>query len=212
LAQMEVERRLAKNSLRENKTISLSSTIKILVGMAACLSEGCTMAALYRSPLEIVNTKEIRMRLRFLFITLLFCCTTLFAAESPFSGTWKLNVEKSHMTPPAPKSSTAQVENVGDNFKLNQQFVDDKDATTTVTFDAKTDGKDYPVTGDSDHDAVAIQKVTDHKLKLTIKKGGKVVAKETVTVSKDGQTTTLDYVDHDAEGKEQKGSAVYDKQ
>ena len=151
------------------------------------------------------------MRLRLLFTTLLFCCTSLFAADSPFSGTWKLNVEKSHMTPPAPKSSTAQVDNVGNSFKLSQQFVDDKDAATTIAFDAKTDGKDYAVTGDPDHDAVAIQKVTDHKIKLTIKKGGKVVAKETVTVSKDGQTTTLDYVDN-LGGKEQKGLAVYDKQ
>lgn len=152
------------------------------------------------------------MRLRLLFITLLFCCTSLFAADSPFSGTWKLNLEKSHMTPPASKSSTAQIENVGDSFKLREDSVDDKDTTSTTTFDAKIDGKDYPVTGNPMFDSVSIQRLNDHKIKLTGKKDGKLIARQTVTVSKDGKITTVEETLYMPDGKEQKDTGIYDKQ
>ena len=152
------------------------------------------------------------MRLRLLFITLLFCCTTLFAADSPFSGTWKLNLEKGHIIPPAPKSMTVHVENDGDNFKLHNEIVDDKGTTSIVSFDAKVDGKDYPVTGDPMVDLISIQRINDHKIKLTVKKDGKLVGTQTVTVSKDGQTTTTDDDFYMPDGKEQKGAGVYDKQ
>lgn len=155
--------------------------------------------------------KEIRMRLRLLFITLLFS-TSLFAAESPFSGTWRLNLEKSHLIPPAPKSITAHVENDGDNFKLNVETVDDKGTTMNSALDAKIDGKDYPMTGDPTVDMVSIKRINDHKIKLTGKKDGKVTGWETVTVSKDGKITMLEDVSHAPDGKELKQTSVYDKQ
>ena len=151
------------------------------------------------------------MRLLRLLLVLACFSKVLFAADSPFSGTWKLDPSKSHMTPPILKSSTARVDADEENFKLSQDFVDDKGQTMTVTFEAKFDGKNYPVTGDPDIDSVSLRRITDHRIKATFKKAGKVGSISDITVSKDGKTTRLAYTDY-IEGKTRKGSAIYEKQ
>jgi hypothetical protein len=135
----------------------------------------------------------------------------LLAAESPFSGTWKLNTSKGHLIAPAMKSSTAQIDADQENFKLKQDFVDDKDQSSTATFEAKFDGKDYPVNGDPNIDSVSARRVNDRQLFVTFKKAGKVVATNSVSVSKDGKTTTCKYTDH-SEAKPKEGTYVYEKQ
>jgi hypothetical protein len=52
-----------------------------------------------------------------------------------------------HPLPPLPKSIVAQVEADEQNVKFSEEFVDDKDQTSKLSYDAKIDGKDYPVTG-----------------------------------------------------------------
>jgi len=64
---------------------------------------------------------------------------SLFAAGSPFTGTWKLNPAKS--TPPAPKSDTAVVDADHDGLKFNEDIVDDKGQPMKITYEAKFDGK-----------------------------------------------------------------------
>jgi hypothetical protein len=113
--------------------------------------------------------------------------TALVAADSVFSGTWKLNPDKSHFTGPAPKGSTAVVQADDNNFGLKQEFVDDKGQSSNVSVEAKFDGKDYPVTGDPDTDSMALQRVSGHEIKITYKKAGQVTGRSVVTVSKDGK-------------------------
>jgi hypothetical protein len=152
------------------------------------------------------------MRVVRVVVILLSCCGFLMAAESPFSGTWKLNVSKSHVSSPAPKGSTAHVEVDGQNFKLRQEYVDDKNQAGHVAWDAKMDGKDYPVTGDPDMDAVAIQRVSERELQVTYKKAGKTIGQSHVIVSPDGKTTTLKY-SNNKDGKiVEEGTDVYDKE
>jgi hypothetical protein len=150
-----------------------------------------------------------------LFLRLLLMCltvsTALFAADSPFSGTWKLNTAKSHFTGPGLKSSTANVEADDQNFKLKQELVDDKGQTSNISVDAKFDGKDYPLAGDPDTDSMALQRVNDHEMKITYKKAGQMTGKSIVTVSKDGKTTTLKFTDYKDGKPAGHGSAVYDK-
>jgi hypothetical protein len=136
----------------------------------------------------------------------------LLAAESPFSGTWRLNVSKSKMSPPAPQSETVHVNADDQSIKVDIDGIDDKGQSRKVGYEAKFDRKDYPVTGDPQADAVSFQRVDANTLKATTKKDGKVTAEFTVVVSKDGKTTTVDYSEKNAEGKMVKGSAVYDKQ
>jgi hypothetical protein len=151
------------------------------------------------------------MRFLRLFLVCLTVSTALFAADSPFSGTWKLNTAKSHFTGPAPKSSTATVEADDQNFKLKQEFLDDKGQTSNVSVDAKFDGKDYPVTGDPDTDSMALQRVNDHEIKITYQKAGQMTGKSVVTVSKDGKTTTLKFTEYKDGKPSGHGSEVYDK-
>lgn len=137
--------------------------------------------------------------------------TALFAADSPFSGTWKFNPAKGHPTPPVPKSEMVHVQADGDNFKLDEEGVDDKDQPYKFGYEAKIDGKDYPINNDPNADAVALHRVSDHEIKFDIKKAGKLIAKLDVVVSKDGKTSIVKSEDY-AEGKTTKSTSIYDKQ
>ena len=136
---------------------------------------------------------------------------SLLAAESPFSGTWKLNLEKSKMTPPFPKGEVARVDADDNGVKVTDDVTDNNGQPVKVSYEAKFDGKDYPATS-PDFDAIAFQRVNTHTLKAKSKKAGKVVAEYTIAVSKDGKTTTVQYTETGPDGKPIKGSAVYDKQ
>ena len=135
---------------------------------------------------------------------------SLFAAESPFSGTWKLNLAKSKMTPPVPKSDIAVVDADENGLKLNEDVITDKGESLKISYEAKFDGKDYPVTGDPSSDSVSYQRVNANTLKGTLKKGGKVTTDATVVVSKDGKTTTVNYTDY-SQATPAKGTSVYEQ-
>jgi hypothetical protein len=135
----------------------------------------------------------------------------LFAAESPFSGTWKLNLAKSKLTPPVPKSDIAVVDADENGLKLNQDVITDKGESLKISYEAKFDGKDYPVTGDPSSDLVSYQRVNANTLKGKTKKDGKAAADATIVVSKDGKITTVQYTDY-SQAKPVKSTFVYDKQ
>ena len=151
------------------------------------------------------------MRQLKVFAIVLVMSLSLFAADSPFSGTWKLNLAKSKMTPPAPKSDVAVVDADENGLKLNEDVVTDKGESLKISYEAKFDGKDYPVTGDPSSDSVSYQRVNANTLKGQTKKGGKVASDATIVVSKDGKTTTVHYTDY-SQAKPAVGTGVYDKQ
>ena len=146
-----------------------------------------------------------------LLLIMLSLSGSLLAAESPFSGTWKFSPTKGHPTPPFPKSHIVHVAANADSFKFSDEGVDDKDQPIKSSYEAKFDGKEYPITGDPSSDSVSLQRVNEHEIKITTKKAGKVMITLDVVVSKDGKTTTVHYVDH-SQGKPVKGWSVYDKQ
>ena len=140
---------------------------------------------------------------------LLTLSLALFAAGSPFSGTWKLDPAKS--TPPEPKSDIAVVDVDDNGIRFSEDVVDDKGQPLKISYEAKFDGKDYPVTGVPDTDSVSYRRVNAYTLQGKLKKGGKMIAEFTVVVSKDGKITTVLYTDYSHE-KPVKSTAVYDKQ
>ena len=151
------------------------------------------------------------MRLLKMLAVVLAMSISLFAAESPFSGTWKLNLAKSKMTPPVPKSDIAVVDADENGLKLNEDVITDKGEALKISYEAKFDGKDYPVTGDPSSDAVSYQRVNANTLKGKTKKGGKVATDATIVVSKDGKIITVNYTDY-SQAEPAKGTAVYEKQ
>ena len=66
--------------------------------------------------------------LRSAAVLLLTCTLVLpsFCAADPFAGTWKLNVAKSKLQPPAPEADTVHIEIDGENLRSDQEGIDDK--------------------------------------------------------------------------------------
>jgi len=136
----------------------------------------------------------------------------LAGAEDPFSGVWTLNLSKSKLPPPLPKSQVARVESNASGIRIAEELVTDKGERMTITADAKFDGRDYPVKGSPFADAVSYQRVDRFTIKGIGKKDGKVIMHETVVISPDGKTMTGSYSGTDATGKQVTASAVFDKQ
>jgi hypothetical protein len=145
-----------------------------------------------------------------------FLCSILlvgFAGADPFSGAWVLNLSKSKLPPPLPRSQISHIDADSNGIRVREEIVSDKGERITITVDAKFDGKDYPITGSAFADTVAYQRVDSHTIKGTVKKAGKVVVTEAATVSEDGKTLTGTYSGIDATGSEVKDAvAVFDKQ
>jgi hypothetical protein len=106
---------------------------------------------------------------------------TLAMAQSVFDGTWKVDLNK------------VDFSKKPDVFVLQNGMYACK--TCTPPYDVKADGSDQPVTGHPYFDTVAIKVINDHSIEETDKKGGKVVATSTTTVSSDGKTMMFTFSD-----------------
>ncbi|HVO56485.1 MAG TPA: hypothetical protein VMT51_02190 [Dongiaceae bacterium] len=137
------------------------------------------------------------------------------AEDNPILGTWKLNLEKSKFAGvAAPKSLTRVVAADGDRVKYSFEGTAADGSASTYSFTVKYDGVDVPITGNGTPygaDQIAIKRENSHQFTATLKKGGKVVAKSTATVSHDGKTTTVTSKGSDA-SKPMSVTQVYDKQ
>jgi hypothetical protein len=65
---------------------------------------------------------------------------------------------------------------------------------TGESWEAKLDGKEYPVKGTYDNETVSVKPVSDHSIEVTYKRDGKVESIDKITVSADGKqmTTVVD--------------------
>jgi hypothetical protein len=156
------------------------------------------------------------MKTRTIALTVVTCFVALtlsFAAENPMMGTWKLNEAKSKFSPGASKSVAVVYEADGDNMKCTIDGVDGKGKPYHNVWVGKLDGKDYPVTGDTETgNTRAIKKINDHKMEASNKKDGKVTTSGSIVIAADGKTRTLNLTGTDSAGKKTSSTAVYDKQ
>jgi hypothetical protein len=61
------------------------------------------------------------------------------------------------------------------------------------SYDAKFDGKEYPINGDPGHTMVMLKKINDRTIEETDKRDGKVVGVFRMTVSADGKSIQAEY-------------------
>jgi hypothetical protein len=135
------------------------------------------------------------------------------AAADQHSGTWKMNPAKSKYSPgPAAKSITLKVESDENSIKIDSEGTDGEGNPTHVQYDAKLDGKDYPVTGLSYGDMVTVKRIDANTMQTSIKKGDKVVMTVTSKVSDGGKTRTSTFKGKDSQGHAVNNVVVYDKQ
>jgi len=147
-----------------------------------------------------------------LLLVALVLAVTAVAADQ-HSGTWKMNPEKSKYSPgPAPKNTTVTIEADDQGVKINAEGSNADGSPLHVQYDAKFDGKDYPVTGIPYADTVSVKRDGASTIVSTMRKGGQVVMTVTSKVSKDGKTRTSTFKGKDAEGHDVNNVVVSDKQ
>jgi hypothetical protein len=121
-------------------------------------------------------------------LTLVFFAVTAgaaSAADSPFAGTWKLNVDKSTLA-----GQTLSYTTTATGFNYSNG--------STVKFDFAVDGKDYTVVPGR---TVSWTKSGDNSWDSVYKDGkGKVVSKVHRVLSADGKTMTIVSTDYHADG------------
>lgn len=141
--------------------------------------------------------------MRFLSITLFLIATSLFGADNPFLGTWKLNTAKSKSSPgPVAQSMTVKFDADGENVRRTVTGLDGQGKPIMQGGPEGTsipwDGKDHEVkVPDGPPMTVAVKRVNDHRNDVTVKRNGKITATIRSVVSKDGKTmtNTIDGVD-----------------
>jgi hypothetical protein len=152
---------------------------------------------------------------RLLVLTLFgasFGASSTWAADASV-GTWKLNVAKSTFRPgppPAAETRIYQSQPEGVKTTVTTTWADRK--TTTVEYPANYDGKDYPVSGSRDIDAVALTRMDDFTSAATLKHAGKEIGVARRVVSPDRKTMTITYKGINSIGDKVDNVAVYDRQ
>jgi hypothetical protein len=63
------------------------------------------------------------------------------------------------------------------------------------SYDAKFDGKDYPMVGDAAHTMVSLKRIGNDTIEETDKRDGKIVGVYQMTLSKDGKSIAAQYTD-----------------
>ena len=111
------------------------------------------------------------------FLFLLILTPALAWAQSPFDGTWKVDLSKAKL----PKKP--------DVFLLQNGNYECKSCNPPVN--VKADGQFQPISGDPYRDALMVKVVDDKHVEMASQKGGKDVSKSTRTVSDDGNSMTI---------------------
>jgi hypothetical protein len=140
----------------------------------------------------------------------------VFAQQDAHIGTWKQNFEKSKVDPaptaPRPQSITRTYEKFGDGLKFTQVTVSADGTSTTGTYSAHYDGKDYPLTGNANADTISLKRIDASTFDSTLKKAGKIVTTGRNTVSADGKTMTYTSKGTNASGQPFTATAIFDRQ
>jgi len=106
-------------------------------------------------------------------------------AQSPFDGTWRINMDQTKMSP----NPLA--------FSLNNGMYDCFHCSPQIH--VKADGQDQSVTGQS-FDTISVREVDPRSFVSTTKKSGKTMTERTYTVSDDGNTLTVKIMSHQENG------------
>lgn len=129
----------------------------------------------------------------------------------PSMGTWKMNAAKSKIPKGAPKNTTVVYEAAGDDVKITVDGVNADGTPRHDEWTGKFDGKDYPVTGNSDEDTRALKKINDHTYTLTSKKDSQTTVTGHIVIDPDGKSRTVTTMRTGPNGKKITSRTVYDK-
>jgi hypothetical protein len=153
--------------------------------------------------------------MRRLHLAATFCIFSIVsaAAENPFIGTWKLNTAKSKGTPGTmSKEATIVFESDGNRVKRTVTGINADGQKINTSASIPWDGKEHQVDGPMGSAMVAVGRVDDRTLMVTVKVDGKVVSSGRVVVSKDGKTMTSSFKGEDPKGRKFDNVDVFERQ
>jgi hypothetical protein len=133
-------------------------------------------------------------------------------APDPVVGTWTLNAAKSTHSAVIYKSETRTYAAAPEGVSLTWERVSADGKKSVVTTTYKYDGKDYPVTGAAEFDAISAKRIDANTVETTEKRMGKEVGFARRAVSSDGKTLTLNQRFNRPDGHEFSAMMVYDRQ
>jgi hypothetical protein len=132
--------------------------------------------------------------------------------DSAWDGTWELNLAKSKFDPgPAFKSQVRTVTTEGDMQTVKISTVNAGGRTTTSESSYRLDGKEYPITGSPDFDALALKRVDNATVSGVVKHKGKVAMHTTRALSKDGKVMTVTNQGTNPAGQPMNNVMVFDR-
>jgi hypothetical protein len=157
--------------------------------------------------------KERTMKLlKLSSLSLVLMALPLFAADSAFVGTWKLNVDRSKFEPgPAMLFATVLIESSGKGLKTTASNADGKGVASDLMFDSPLDGTSSPVSGSPVMDMISLQRMDDHTIAATATKEGKLVYADRRVVSADGQTLTITRDGTTPDGKKYRSTIILER-
>ena len=154
----------------------------------------------------------MRVRLPAIFLVLAAAATTLWTAEEALLGTWKLNLAKSKVGGPAPKSRIMKIEPAGSGIKVTVDEIDAQGKPNSRAYTANFDGKDVGNPIAPDRDTISWKRIDALTWETTSKQAGKVTATSKRVLSPDGKVFTLTTTSRNAQGQPVIAVMVYDKQ
>ena len=152
-------------------------------------------------------------------VTLLLLSAALSMARESFAqtdvhlGKWSLSVGKSVYQPgPPPRDQIRIYSRDGVGLKAVIETVQPLGAKTRVEYTARFDGQDYPISGNSEVDTIALTRVDEWTFDAILKRRGKVMTTIRNTVSKDGRTMTVRAKGVTARGQATSSVAIFTRQ
>jgi hypothetical protein len=133
-------------------------------------------------------------------------------AGERIDGDWELNLTKSKYDPgPPAKSASRTYRTDGDMQTVTIKIVMADGETISDQVSYRLDGKDYPVKGSTEVDAVAWTMVDDSTARGVTKRDGKIVTQFQREVSADGKTLTLTVKGKTRDGRPMSNMLVFDR-
>jgi hypothetical protein len=140
------------------------------------------------------------------------------AQNSPFVGTWKLNLAKSTYSPgPPPKSNTLKVEAAAggaekDTFDGVNAQGQATHSETLRRFDGKEVTPRAVQPSPTAAQTVAFKRIDDHSFDVVGRENGKVTTTTRVAISRDGKMLTATQTGRNAQGQTVNNATVWDRQ
>jgi hypothetical protein len=135
-------------------------------------------------------------------------------ASSMIGSTWVLDTAKSSFTPGPGWRSQTRTYRLGPSGQVIVEWVGvgGHGEPMYVTFVSSLDGKDYPMTGSANYDALSEVRIDDRTIRSEEKRGGKVVGVAMVRRSADGKVMTITDKGTDRKGEKFSQVLVFERE